>query len=73
MTRSFKFKWNPDAYLRSDSDDTRGWLMDSHPVTSIFHKAEVLGFQDLLKTLPQLKEELLAKLQNKDAQKNLFR
>ena len=68
--RSFAFQWDKGLGF---GEDTRAMLIDSGKGVSIFHKSDVLAFRQLMKSIPEMKEALLQKIQNKEAQKDLFK
>ena len=77
--RSFTFRWDRDAIMGKDARATLG---ASYPVMnfdmgSLFYgsveKSDILAFGELLKSVPELKEELVQKLRSQETQKDLFK
>jgi hypothetical protein len=82
--RTFTFKWNKDSivnksgygflivdYPSLDSSAT-DWL-DWTGFGGSVEKSDALAFEELLNSIPALKEDLAQKIRNQEAQKNLFK
>ena len=77
--RSFTFRWNREAIMGKDARATLG---ASYPVMNfdmggLFYgsveKSDILAFRELLRSVPELKEELAQKIRSQEAEKALFK
>jgi hypothetical protein len=84
LIRKLTFQWHSDVHPDRTVDE-RAWLWASEDLShnnamdygmdfhGLFHKVEITNFQVLMKSIPELKQELAEKLERRDAQTNLFK
>jgi hypothetical protein len=82
--RTFTFKWNKDPIVNKDgwgflfvdypalNSSASDWL-DWTGMGGSVEKSDALSFEELLKSIPALKEQLAQKIRDQEAQKNLFK
>jgi len=82
--RTFTFKWNKDSIVNKSGygflfvdypslDSSASDWLDWTGFGGSVEKSDALAFEELLKSIPALKEELAQKIRNQEAQKNLFK
>jgi hypothetical protein len=74
--RSFEFQWEKDSPVRGNFSQ----LNVSYPIThdwplayGYLSEEDVVAFEELLKSVPTLKRELVQKIRNQESQQSLFR